>query len=36
MHALGQLLVAVAPPAALFGLAGHLAVACLDALLLHG
>ena len=36
LHALGELVVAVTHPLAALGLAGHLAVACLDALLLHG
>lgn len=36
MHALGQLLIALACPLVALGLAGHLAVASLDALLLHG
>lgn len=36
MHAFGQLLVAVAGPFALLGLVGHLAVARLYSLLLHG
>lgn len=36
LHALGELIEAVARPLAALGLAGHLAVACLDAFLLHG
>lgn len=36
LHALGQLIKAVPCPLVPLGLAGHLAVACLDAFLLHG
>ena len=36
MHALGELLKAIAPLLTLLGLVGHLAVARLNALFLHG
>lgn len=36
VHALGQLLVALTAPLALFGLVGHFAVACLYSFFFHG
>lgn len=36
LHALGELVEAVPASLVLLGLAGHLAVACLDAFFLHG